>query len=564
MATKKTLNQILRQGSFSGADAGKAKILNWVAFMTTGKKPLDDSEINQIVNSIISSKQYEIYKAYDQLASYLNDFANMAGGNLQQYYRAKVVITNNILQVSQQQQAYDTYLHLPLVLTEKEYSKLKAEAVKEYEARRDVLFSTLLDKTAEYIDLYDDDKAIPSEIKAVLDSYKTQSLKIDVASRYLPPQESSEAEREAENLQTLKNFAEKYGIDNTQDAINKFISSSVVGYIEGSLFPEDKTKARGLTRLLSKIEVYEGLNKAECAFRGEPYKDIFPQAPTEPDYQEINKLEALEAVSYDNFYYYTDKHSQQYYKAFIKDFPELYKAVKKELGASLKNFETLDDRTLATRLISNRELQDAGLLAPLKKSDVINLICEYIGNSEALKVEDFIRRQKAIFGGLAIQLEKGITPKDDPNLIEAYSTLPTNYFLQRNNDPQETERTIEEVLKPALCAIYGLEALFDVYGDLFKVDLSPLKVSSNIAEDITRYNALIYSVYSRIYGTEKQIKADQKAFKKIFRTINLDDYKPKPELIEEMRAELEGLPLKKTVTLNYFSKFLKGAGVRYE
>ena len=43
MATKKTLNQILKQNTFSGADVGKAFILNWIEKTTEQKETLSDN-----------------------------------------------------------------------------------------------------------------------------------------------------------------------------------------------------------------------------------------------------------------------------------------------------------------------------------------------------------------------------------------------------------------------------------------------------------------------------------------------------------------------------------------
>ena len=73
--TKKTFNQIIKQNSFSGADAGKILIMDYVSLMTKGKRLLTDNEFSQMLNCMSRSpKQVEIYNSYRDFKQILTQF----------------------------------------------------------------------------------------------------------------------------------------------------------------------------------------------------------------------------------------------------------------------------------------------------------------------------------------------------------------------------------------------------------------------------------------------------------------------------------------------------------
>lgn len=588
MANKKTLNQILRQNSFSGADVGKALLMSFIETEKGEKQTLSNTEFELMLNSINSKKQLDIYKAYYHLKGYISDFLNMAKGNFQQFQNGFKSLIGDLKEFSNCQHNYSNYLHLPLVLTENEYNKIKADALKDYNEKKIDLYSLILWTICDYVESYKENKDIPEQIKNILDGYKNETIKIEYENEILnatgetAEQTDKEHFLENERESLLKAFADKYGIENTHEAISKFISSSIVSLIEDDL-PAEKTLKKDSQKLLKSCELYEMFKEQEFNYLNE--YDLTGKAPkknkikfehfseqveksykTVIELEELIKIDALKELCSDFLDYYNDnsrdKTTAELQQEFIKDFPALYKAVKDILSSKYSKFKTLKDSELLTAEITNKEQLKAGFIKPLSEEKIRDITRQYFIELEPKNTKEFIKRYKAQYGGIAV-LYGNSSNIFDKDLFDKFSKDPFNTLIPDNVIPQRIETCIKNLIEPALYSIYGFNAILDVYSDVFKIDLSKLKDDYPFEQDLANYNNLIYLIYSKIQGIAGQVEADKISFKELFTPLDIEKYKLPQSKIDALKIELANIPLQETITFENFKKFLQGANITY-
>lgn len=589
MATKKTLNQILKQNTFSGADVGKALILNWIEKRTEQKETLSDNELDTMINNLSNQKQRVIYKAYYILNQYLDDFYKLVQASFQQFQNGKRALIGDLEKFSNYQHKYEDYLHLPLVLTEKEYNKIQADALKEFNNDRLDLYTLILWTICDYVESYKENKDIPEAIKAILDSYENETIKIEFENKALKA--TGETADKIDHEQFIDNvterllvaFADKYGIEKTHEAISDFISNSFVKHLEENL-PAEKILRKNSEKLLNSCEIYEMFKKNEFYYNNEfdltgdrakenkakfeSFSDSIESSyETIIEIEEMSKLEALDLLSEDFLEYYNensrDKTTVELQQEFKKDFPELYKTTKDILSKGYKPFKTLKDSELLTTEISNKELIKAGLKQPLEENEIKERTRDYFINLESKTTADFIKRHKAQYGGIAV-LTTDIPSIFDNETFKKFCGSLFNTLIPDDVIPQRIEIYIKNLIEPALYCFYGMNALYDVYSEVFKVDLSKLKLDYNFEEDIYNYNNLVYLIYNRFKGTAEQVKSEKLSFKSIFKPLDIERYKPNKDKIQAIKEELSNISIDKVLDLKYFSQILEGANIRYE
>lgn len=593
MATKKTLNQLLKQNSFSGADAGKSLLLNWINWKTKGEKTLSNAELEKIIQSIKSSRQIEIFNAYKLLKEYLDEFIKMADGNYQQFMRGKDTILYSLKELNTAQRKYTDYLNLPLILTEKEYSKVKTDAINNYEKETTNLYTLILFTITDFINDYTENKDIPEKIKATLDGYKNETIEIEFENEILNTtgktfdQMGYEKTLDYETQFLIKRFAEKYNTEATEKDIKTFIKNNnkAIEYLVEDVGLEAATTEKNI-QIMSLIELYEDAKEREYNYLNEytytadkklienktEFKSLFSSLKDLfipiIEKEQISKLEALKTLSEDFLEYYNfdirDKSTAELQKEFIDDFPELYRATKEYLSKSYKKIATLKENELITTIITNKELEKHGIKKPLADKEIKELVIRHYTKTEPKTTEQYIKQKKAKNGGIAVLYAETSNNHFDKETLKEFCNPNLLLRTNMNFEANFIEFVIDTLVKPALKAIYGINAILDVYGEIFKINLSKLKQQDIFAIQINAYNEFIYMVYDRFNGTKEQTKADKLLFKDVFKPININECKPDSKTIYALKNKLEQVHIRDTLKSEYFECFLEGANIVYE
>lgn len=572
--TKKTFNQIIKQNSFSGADAGKILIMDYVSLMTKGKRLLTDNEFSQMLNCMSRSpKQVEIYNSYRDFKQILTQFYGFYQTAYCQYEMGRNKILLNLYSVAQKRNDFDTYLKQPLLLTEKEYNKLQADAIKDFENKNIPIWAVFMFYTLSLVRDYSNKKTIPDNIKKLIESYKGKSVNVDYEVDQNENKDFETVEKE-ENEFLINEFCKEYKIEKSEESIRDFILNSPLMYPYTCLTAKDAFQL-DTKDIFSLMELYEGERERQAKYNGEKYKSVFIRLCEKDETHTItetkDKLDYLIELSEWLLDFYTsyskiplDDVTKNIWNG-LTEFSELLEAVKVILSSKIKklgSYKSIGYTEPDT--IKEKELLKAGL-DTLSESDVIRDYFLSITNEQENNIE-YIRYNKVLQGGISVYkvgaVHKYLSGLDkEKELLLKYADL--GYFTG-DLDSENIKDQTKELIENSLCMHLGCIDIFEVYSEIFKVDVTPLSQKWDIDNDIAAYNWLLYHNYNSLLGTEKAIEANRQALKDIFKPLDKRLYRRSPEEKEKIKNELFDIPLKETLRNKYFRIFLEGANVHYD
>jgi len=571
--TKKTFNQIIKQNSFSGADAGKVLIMDWVNLRTKGKRLLSDNEFSQMLSQTSrSSKQVEIYNSYIAFKDTLNQFYGFYQTAYCQYEMGRMKVLTSLLEIANKRHNFDTYLNQPLLLSEKEYSKLQANAIKDFENKDIPIWAVVMFYTLSLVKDYSNKKDIPENIKKLIESYKGKSIDVDYEVDESDTKDVETADKEFHDF-IINEFCKEYRIE--KNAIRDFILNSPLMYAYTCL---NDAFAFSLADkdILSLIELYEEEREKQAKFNKEKYKSVYWRALAESKTQTItekkDKLDylvelakwLLDCGSYKSYSHITLNDFTKDIWNGLTAFSELLEAVKDILSSKIKKIGSYASIGYKEKdIIKEKELLKAGI-DTISESDIIRDYFLSITNEQKNNVE-YIRYNKVARAGISVYKIGAGYSKDsglntEKKLLLQYADI--NYFTG-DIDSEIIKDQTEEFIEKSLCMYLGCETIYQVYSEIFKVDVTPLAEKWHIDEDVAAYNWLLYTNYNDILGTEKTIKANRQRIKEIFKPLDKRLYRRSPEELENIKEKLLGIPLRETLNNKYLRIFLEGANVHY-
>ncbi len=562
--TKKTFNQIIKQNSFSGADAGKLLIMDYVNKMTKGKRLLTDDDLHQIYRCMNHSpKQLEIYNSYKAFKDRLTLFYGFFQTAYCQYEMGRRINLLSIVDIAKKIQNFETYLKQPLLLTEKEYSKLQADAIKDFENKNIPIWAVVMFYTLSLVRDYSNKKAIPENIKTLIESYKGKSINVDY-------EIASEKDRNQQNALFIIYFCDKYKIDNTEKSIRDFIINSPLMYAYTCMDKDDSFLSEKNT--ISLIELYEREREKQAKYNGEKYKSLFIQSSTVKTQNKteiIDKLESLINLS-DNLDFYPsysdvtlDALSKDIWNKLTTYFSELVEAVKNILSGKIKKLGSTSISSENPDTIKEKELLKAGI-DTLSENTVIRNYFLSITDMGKDNIE-YIRHNKVYNAGISVyknETEPSNTGlATEKKLLKEYADL--GYFFKEIGR-EDVKDTTKGLIEQSLCMYLGCIDIFEVYSEIFKVDATPLSEKWNIDSDLAAYNWVLSNNYNSFLGTQKAIEANRETLKDTFKPLDKRLYKLSPEEKETIKNNLFDIPLEETLSTQYLRLFLQGANVHYE
>lgn len=577
--TKKTFNQIIKQNSFSGADAGKVLIMDWVNLRTKGKRLLTDNEFSQMLNCMSRSpKQVEIYNSYRDFKETLNQFYGFYQTAYCQYEMGRRTVLASLVDVMHKRQDFSNYLDQPLIMSEKEYNKLQADALKDYENKNIPIWAVYMAYTLSLVKDYTEKKDIPDNIKSLIESYKGKTIDVDYEVDESETKDFETAERE-ENEFLINEFCKEYKIEKSEESIRDFILNSPLMYPYTCLTAKDAFQL-DTENIFSLMELYEDERAKQAKYNNEKYKTVYMRLLTKSKTQTItekkDKLDYLIELAewlIDN-YYHKSIHYGFMYDCKEKDiwdglteFSELLEAVKDILTSKLKklgSYTSIGYTEPAT--IKEKELLKAGIDTLPTESEIINTYYLSITDKEKNSIE-FINYEKVQNAGIAVYKVQGSGALQDSGLNNEKKLLlkyaDINYYLGGINSENIIDQT-KELIENSLCMYLGCEDIFKIYSEIYKVDVTSLSQKWDIDTDLAAYNWLLYTDYESIKGTKKAVEANRKAIKEIFKPLDKRLYRRSPKELENIKKELLDIPLKETLSNKYFKQFLQGAKVHYD
>lgn len=572
--SKKTFNQIIKQNTFSGADAGKVLIMDWVNLHSKGTRLLSDNEFSQMLGCMSRSpKQVEIYNAYKSLKSLIEQLYGFYQTAYCQYELGRTKILTSLLKIANKRHNFDLYTKQPLLMTEKEYSKLSSDALKDFENKEIPIYAVYMFYTADLIHSYTQNKDIPENLKTLIESYKGKTVDINY-------EESIDFNREKEESKKDNNFiksdfCKKYEINNTDKSIRDFILTSPLMY-PYTLDPNNfnfilDKEPTGL------IEVYENEREKQAKYNNEKYITVFEKlhktwekekreqdttTETRDKFESLIEWAEWLTGNYSIKSFTEYEGSKESLTEIWNDLTEYSELLEVEKAIFSKKIKKLGSISVIGSdqkdTIKEKELLKVGLDTIRNESEIVNKYFLSITDKEKNN-ESYIKWQKVYNAGIAVYKEK--SSDIEKNLLKKFSD--ENYiFSDISTDiiKNDTKDLIEE----SLCMYLGNETIYSTYSEIFKVDLTPLSQKWNIDGNLAAYNWLLYNNYNRFRGTKKQVEADRQKLKKTFKPLDKSLYRRSPEELEQIKESLLDIPLKETLNHKYIKLFLEGANIRYD
>lgn len=542
--SRKTLNQILKQTSFTGADVGKAAIMNSVDLMS-GKEPkLTSQDISSMVDTL-STSQENIYKAYKEFNRYLESLHNMALGSLFQFYDGIKHLMLKLYSVKAWVRRYQDYLAEPLVISEKEYRAYRDKARIAYNKEKvdlETLVRLILIGSIGHYKSKKDLGPVLTPLKPIFSSYQKETVDY---------QETIEKEDlEAEKLISL--YAETYNVYKEMRNLLPFLLDRLKGLdiekikiptiIQAVGYVSIDDMRRNIDKTLADLE------KEPADIRNDFLRTLI-LADLEKHPKELNlpkaqaKTDKLDVL----LYALRDNKPIEEMEKIFPDVIMFSRILAKDISKGHSPNKKYAIRDLAILEIDVEEL--FGLTAATEQ----RIFKAFTGEGQKL----FVKRTKAK-RGIYVAPEGTEAPDIPKWVLELDITSPDGHPI----NTAEISYNLTGLIRPALKTLYGINAILDTYGDLLKVDLSPLKTDmEKVASWVEEYNRQYREILNATDGEGNIREKNQLQFMTTFERINLDDYTLDPVKIKEIKDKLCKIGLKDSIHPKHFEPFLTGGGI---
>lgn len=600
----KNIDRLLNKKGWTGADLGKlliASMLNDVKQQGQGEKtPLfSQSDFEKMESSLTSDSDYIVYGVYRDLYRSIIDSFNRGQGLYQQFYNGFQRAFTEFTECYHADKALKALENTPLIMTESQYNRLEAEARKTLEAYKES-FCSLLFYTLDYF--LEHEEEAPEDIKKALEATRAVDAKGNTfLSRYnrtygkgyyqLPTGARSDKLTSEEWQKAIQEYylkthelivnGEKAGY---LDTVRDFNQSRLIKMYElifkgaeavsnfytektGEELPEEEAEA-----LLKALGDYvdDKLTDNEALAKLLPYLDDYDNMgkwhyyEEEPEDLSLYGLLEMYPEAYRGAY--DDIDEKTAHKLLKKDAPELYKAIKNFIEATVAKAKGLKANQLYKDIVSWGELAKLHFLnyEELTEPEDSNIIDTFLKDEDSTRSKSY--RYRVDYKGIAV-VKRPHSDQTDENgdYIEKKSPLQffqSLYTLEGDGEKiAEIQGYTDNLIYPALNYLYAFNSLMEIIGKVY--DLPELKEvarydTSLFESKMSGFNGLLYMFYHNVYGNEEEQEHKRAIIKKVFRPLEADTLKPSQETIEEVTAELTKLGLSSDARkkLKYLDAFI--------
>lgn len=521
MAHYKTLKDILSQTSWNGLDVGKARLLSYIN-KKTDKEELSSQALNSMLDTL-SNKQKKIYECYKKLEESLDFIYNKAIALNQQFFNSINYLTKQLTILQDREDSYTEYLSQPLTLNNELLDELLRRFFKELTLKKSTAYNVILTYINGNVELYQAYReAVTPEHLAIYEHYKNEYIEIEVTKTSINSYKGQETFLQS----LLDNFSKLYKTENNIKSVIDYIISTErePSLLALGLSPKKRKTLKEPKDYIQVLENYDNLQRVKSEYKGADFVSILDNKSLESTCRkEKIKLSKLDALK--NYFLEITP------EIFIKEYKELYLQAKQDLSEFLDVFKKTDKELLKIEL-SNLELIKAGIFSPKELSDLdknkFMLQRDYILSKEATSPAQFLIKEKARAGiSLAItpptEKEKELFLKYGDN----YSFLPEDFNIEDCKEYQETG------LYYSLNYILSFNKLLEVYSDIYRVNLLPLKIDTDFTAYADVYNICLYKLFSSLVGDKKTLQNKKSILQGTFQPLDVNRFTPDKDKLNE-------------------------------
>lgn len=556
MATN--IKTLLNKKTWKGEDVGRALILNLINDVRHIEDPDHDplfsqSELDRMQNNLRDKTTHDItvYNRYISLYNGLAGEYDRMEAVIQQAHNGLNVLLRHVALLMQAEDTEELLEKVPIIMTEKQYKstveKIEAKKRAFTENYSGLIFTVLSYYLGEYSGVK---PTVPKPIRDALDALKKEPLT---------------------NERVLNLINESYGLgyyqlpdgrrsdqltnDEWQNILKEEFLKTHILKVNGEIQDYEKTIEN--FSLENRLNYYKQIYDGEIS-ENERYEDnatnyikttwhTYKDAP-----EDLNKWDVI-AGDYNMVEHYsgiiaeTELERIECFKDFIKEFPDLYNALKEDISKNkdLKKFTGIKPEKSVEPITSWGELADAeAYIYPklIKSNDKVDLLEEYNNSGKY--------SQRGIYSGISI-LKEGTLLKsqidENGHYIESFNPfnkLLTSIEVIKNNeeDKIQIKTAREKSLLPALKELKAYNSLLDLLAIHFKLpEIKDMKknlnpISSQIEDGL---NGLVLTLFNSVVGTDEKKKHKREIIKEIFPLIDLENLNPDPNAITELKEKLQ-------------------------
>lgn len=588
----KNIDSLLKKKGWTGKEVGQlliASMLNDIKQQGQAEKiPLfSQSDFEKMESSLNSDFDYLSYGVYRDLYSSIIDSFNRGQGLYQQFYNGFSRLFSELSEVQNADNAQSSIDNTPLIMTESQYKRLKAEAVQTLSGYQDSFYGLMFHCLSDF--LVAEENYTKEEAPAVWEALEATKKIPATGNRFLPlynetygegyyslpdgrrsDQMTSEEWQDTLQEEFLK--AHRLTINGepatAEETIQRYNQIRLIKSYE--LFFKGATTIREL--VLERTGKELDITDKEIEKALSDTIDYVGEARFNPNSKQI--VEALDYSTptewhtyeeppegltlYDLLELYVEEFrgafeadEKETLKHLKKDAPALYDALKAYIESKVPQVRGLKANQLHKDIISWGELVKTGLIgySELLQPDDREIVD--IATRDEDTTENKSKRLRTIRKGIAIiQNPREWQVDENGDYIEPKSPLAffrSLYTLEEDgNKIAVLHGYIDDLIYPALGYLYAFNALMEIIGKVY--DLPELaevaRYDTTLFESkMSGYNGMLYLFYHNVYGNEAEKEHKRAIIKEAFLPLEADTLKPSQEAIDEITAELTKLGL---------------------
>lgn len=592
MANKNQLKNLLKKKGWTGEEVGKlliASMLNDIKQQgQQNKEPLfSQSDFEQMESSLTSDRDYLTYGVYRDLYSSIIDSFNRGQGLYQQFFNGFSRLFAEFREVENADNAQKSIDNTPLIMTESQYKRLEAEAVKTLSGYKDSFCALMFHCLDNFLEA--DEAYIKEEAPAIWEALEATKKIPATGNRFLPLYNETYGEgyyslpdgRRSDQMtgeEWQKTLELTINGDPATADQNRLIKSYELYFKGAKAIRAELLERTGKAPDLTDEELEEALEDTidyvgRAGFN--PNAEQIAEAldfstPTEwHTYEEppegLTLYDLLELYP-EEFRGAFEADEKEALKHFKKDAPALYDALKAYIESKVPQARGLKPNQLHKDIISWGELVTTGLIgcSELIQPDDRQIID--IATRGEDTTENKSKRLRTGLNGIAILKHPAPFQMDEQgDYIEQKSPLhffQSLYTLEGDGDKiAEIQGYTDNLIYPALGYLYAFNALMDIIGGVY--DLPELAEVAHFdttlfESKMSGFNGMLYLFYHEVYGNEAEKQHKRAIIKEAFIPLEAETLKPSQKAIEEITAELTklGLSSEARKKLKYLDAFI--------
>ncbi len=572
-----SINKILNKKKWTGEEVGRALLQSLVHDAKMKDKPheplFSQAELSTMEQSIYQGKDRIAYAVYQTLYSSLVDAYNKIQGAQQSYYANYFRYSHHLTNAMTAEAVEEGLRKLPFIMTQGQYDRLAHSVGADKGMNRAKLTEIIFTSLNYY--LIDGINKRPPAVDAALQATRTEPVtnprilahyNEDTGNGYYTLEDGRRSDKmphekwqkalyeRYEPNETLQEHNERRMLW-TYELLFKGLEAIKAACNErGISLPDGMTEADAIAGLERMLQGEEGPVALEALINGRKWA-TWHTYETHPE--GLTKYDILFSM----LGRYSGEHKddispKEQYKEFINDYPELHKAIMKELEDRIG--PPIEDKYFNTWL----DLAKLGLPA---YQELMRVYDEEI-------IELHLKGKEHRYGGIAIiQHPNDINLDYNGKYVETVDILQGLNGLDRMAADEALTDELEDIfhkqLRPSMKTVYAYNTLIDIIGQAYSIEgAEALKIDTTTMEtQAGGFNRLLYMLHGDMSGPEEAKKNKRAILKKLLHPILIEQAQPSPADIEAVKGQIKELGLteqayKQLRNLDGFIATLAGKG----